>query len=138
MKPTECRGPTDELRHRPRVRTAPADDAAIAEVHNLGLSLIDIAVRYSAAILYAPRVVYEQEGKRNLGQFDPRRLGAQFVPHTTTYRATNLPIENLISSAYGVDRYQIVGAPNWPWPTFFMIEAKRDSEADAKLAAISL
>jgi uncharacterized protein (TIGR03435 family) len=39
--------------------------------------------------------------------------------------------------AYGVDWYQIAGAPKWPWPTFFMIEAKSDSEADAKLAALT-
>jgi len=64
-------------------------------------------------------------------------MGAQFVSNTTTFRATNWPIENLISQAYGVQRYQIVNAPNWPWPTFFMIEAKGDSEADAKLAALT-
>ena len=34
-------------------------------------------------------------------------------------------------------RYQIVDAPNWPYPTLFMIEAKGDSEADAKLAALT-
>jgi uncharacterized protein (TIGR03435 family) len=64
-------------------------------------------------------------------------MGAQFVSHSTTFRATNWPIENLISSAYGVYGYQIVGAPDWPWPTFFMIEAKGDSEADARLAALT-
>jgi len=65
-------------------------------------------------------------------------MSAQFAGHSTTYRATNWPIENLLSSAYGVDRYQIVGLPNWPWPTFFMIEAKGDSEADAKMAALTV
>ncbi len=59
------------------------------------------------------------------------------MSNTTTYRATNWPIENLISDAYGVMEYQIVGAPKWPWPTFFMVEAKGDSEADAKLAALT-
>jgi uncharacterized protein (TIGR03435 family) len=64
-------------------------------------------------------------------------MSGHFVGRTTTYRAANWPIENLINDAYGVDRYQIVGAPEWPWPTFFMIEAKGDSEADAKLAALT-
>ena len=64
-------------------------------------------------------------------------MGAQFVSHSTTFRATNWPIENLISNAYGVYGYQILGAPDWPWPTFFMIEAKGDSEADAKMAALT-
>jgi uncharacterized protein (TIGR03435 family) len=64
-------------------------------------------------------------------------MGGQFLSNSTTFRGTNLPIESLIGIAYGVDRYQIVNAPKWPWPTFFMIEAKGDSEADAKLAALT-
>jgi uncharacterized protein (TIGR03435 family) len=60
-----------------------------------------------------------------------------FVPHTTTFHASNSMIENLISMAYGVWDYQIVNDPKWPYPTFFMIEAKSDSQADAKLAALT-
>jgi len=60
-----------------------------------------------------------------------------FVPHTTAFHASNSMIENLISMAYGVWDYQIVNAPKWPYPTFFMIEAKSDSQADAKLAALT-
>jgi uncharacterized protein (TIGR03435 family) len=52
-------------------------------------------------------------------------------------RAINWTIENLISVAYGADQGQIVGVPKWPWPTVFVIEAKGDAEADAKLAALS-
>lgn len=64
-------------------------------------------------------------------------MSGQFVPHTTTLRVINWRIESLISYAYGVDEYQIVGAPKWPWPTMFVIEAKGDSEADAKMAALT-
>ena len=64
-------------------------------------------------------------------------MSGQFVPHTTMLRVINWRIENLISYAYGVDEYQIVGAPKWPWPTVFVIEAKGDSEADAKVAALT-
>ena len=64
-------------------------------------------------------------------------MSGQFVPHTTTLQAINWRIEYLISYAYGVDQYQIVGAPKWPWPTMFVIEAKGDSEADAKMAALT-
>jgi uncharacterized protein (TIGR03435 family) len=60
-----------------------------------------------------------------------------FVPHTTTLRAINWTIENLIGVAYGADQHQIVGVPKWPWPTVFVIEAKGDGEADAKLAALT-
>ena len=30
-----------------------------------------------------------------------------------------------------------MGLPNWPQPTMFVIEAKGDSEADAKMAALT-
>jgi uncharacterized protein (TIGR03435 family) len=64
-------------------------------------------------------------------------VSGHFVPHTTTLIVTNWSIENLISYAYGVDLYQIVGRPKWPWPTFFVIEARGDSEANAKMAALT-
>jgi hypothetical protein len=64
-------------------------------------------------------------------------MSGQFVPHTTMLRLINWRIESLISYAYGVDEYQIVGTPKWPWPTVFVIEAKGDSEADAKMAALT-
>jgi uncharacterized protein (TIGR03435 family) len=52
-------------------------------------------------------------------------------------RVINWRIESLIGYAYGADEYQIVGAPKWPWPTVFVIEAKGDSEADAKMVALT-
>jgi uncharacterized protein (TIGR03435 family) len=64
-------------------------------------------------------------------------MSGQFVPHTTMLRVINWRIENLISYAYGVDEYQIVGAPKWPRPTVFVIEAKGDNEADARMAALT-
>ena len=64
-------------------------------------------------------------------------MSGQFVPHTTMLRVINWRIESLISYAYGLDEYQIVGAPKWPWPTVFVIEAKGDGEEDAKMAALT-
>lgn len=60
-----------------------------------------------------------------------------FEPHTSTFRANNWDIENLITLAFGVARYQLAGVPKWPWPTMFVIEAKGDSEADAKMATLT-
>ena len=65
------------------------------------------------------------------------RVSGHFTPHAATLRAVNWSIENLISSAYGVDFYQIAGVPKWPWPTVFVVEAKGDSAADAKMAALT-
>jgi uncharacterized protein (TIGR03435 family) len=57
--------------------------------------------------------------------------------HTTTLRVNNWTIDNLIGMAYNVDHNQMIGLPNWPWPTVFVIEAKGDSEADAKMAKLN-
>jgi uncharacterized protein (TIGR03435 family) len=64
-------------------------------------------------------------------------MSGQFVPNTAMFRAINWSIENLISIAYGVDQFSIEGAPKWPWPTLFAIQAKGDREADAKMAALT-
>jgi uncharacterized protein (TIGR03435 family) len=97
-------------------------------------SSLPAAAPYVATMTFDVASVREN---KNLDMSAGYVMGAQWLPHTTTYRATNWPIESLISNAYGVLNYQIVGAPNWPWPTFFMIEAKSDSEADARLAALT-
>jgi uncharacterized protein (TIGR03435 family) len=63
-------------------------------------------------------------------------MSGSFVPHTTMLHLTNWTFENLVSYAYGVDMYQVVGSPHWPFPTVFVIEAKGDADADAKMAAL--
>jgi uncharacterized protein (TIGR03435 family) len=89
---------------------------------------------------YSASMTFDVASVRENKDIDPHAgftVSGHFVPHTTTFRATNWDIENLITLAYGVDRYQLVGVPKWPWPTMFMIEAKGDAEADAKLARLT-
>lgn len=64
-------------------------------------------------------------------------MSGRFMPHTAQLRIENWDIENLVSYAYGVDQNQTVGFPKWPYPTLFVIEAKGDPEADAKIAALN-
>jgi len=93
-----------------------------------------------ASAEYVPTMTFDVASVRENKDIDMHAgfiMSGRFVSNTATYRATNWPIENLISNAYGVMDYQIVGAPNWPYPTFFMIDAKGGSEADAKLAALT-
>jgi len=84
-------------------------------------------------------MTFDVASVREIKKMDMRAgpMIGRFVPNTATYRATNLPIEYLFSFAYGVDQYQIVGVPKWPFPTLFAIEAKGGSEADAKMAALA-
>lgn len=93
-----------------------------------------------ASAPYVPTMTFDVASVRENKNIDLNAgymIGAQFAPRTTTFRATNSPIENLISYAFGVKNYQIVGLPKWPYPTFFMIDAKGSSDADAKLAALT-
>ncbi len=64
-------------------------------------------------------------------------MGGRFPPNTTQLRALNWQLEDLIGVAYGLNRPEIVGAPRWPWPTVFVIDAKGDSNADAKMASLT-
>ena len=89
---------------------------------------------------YVPTMTFDVASVRENKNVDVNAgitMSGQFVPHTTMLRVINWEIENLISYAYGANGYQIVGAPKWPWPTMFVIEAKGDSEADAKMAALT-
>lgn len=65
-------------------------------------------------------------------------MGGYFVAHTATLHVVNWQIADLIELAFGVDRNQIVGTPNWPWPTLFVVEAKGNPQDDTKLAALPL
>lgn len=87
---------------------------------------------------YVATMTFDVASVRENKDVDPRAgvtVSGHFVAHTATFRAMNYSIENLISFAYGVDHFQIVGAPKWPFPTLFMVEAKGDSDADAKMAS---
>jgi len=89
---------------------------------------------------YVATMTFDVASVRENKDIDPQAgfiVSGRFVPHTTTFRAINLDIENLPSFAYGVDRYQIAGVPKWPPPTMFVIEAKGDDQANAKMATLS-
>ena len=115
---------------------------ALAARASLGQATVAATPTSSAteAAAYSASMTFDVASVRENKDIDLRAgftVGGQFVPHTTNFRATNWDIENLITFAYGVDRYQLLGVPKWPWPTMFMIEAKGDAEADAKLARLT-
>jgi uncharacterized protein (TIGR03435 family) len=61
-----------------------------------------------------------------------------FTAHTSTFRATNFQIENLISMAYGLNGYyQISGVPGSFQGAKFNVQAKADDAADQKLATLT-
>jgi len=57
-------------------------------------------------------------------------------PHSSRFEATNLPMKALLQIAYGFDA-PVVGAPDWTTNTFYIIKARSDDAADARLAKIT-
>jgi uncharacterized protein (TIGR03435 family) len=88
---------------------------------------------------YVPTMAFDVASVRENKDVDMRgfTMGGGFTPHTSTFRAMNWMIDSLIYTAYGVKSYQVVGAPSWPFPTLFMVEAKGDTDADAKMAGLN-
>src|SRR5262245_52561588 len=61
---------------------------------------------------YVPTMKFDVMSVRENKNLDPNAgitIGGRFAPNTTSFRAVNWDIENLISSAYGMQRDQIVG-----------------------------
>lgn len=89
---------------------------------------------------YVPTMTFDVASVRENKDVDLHTgmtVSGHFVGNTTALRLINWRIESLISYAYGANEYQVVGAPKWPFTTVFVIDAKSDSEADAKLATLS-
>ena len=88
---------------------------------------------------YVPTMTFDVASVRQV-----KVTGGSFVmgggwinPHSSMLQSQHSQIETLISLAYSIHRYQIAGLPDWPWPTMFDVEAKSDTEADAKLAKLN-
>jgi uncharacterized protein (TIGR03435 family) len=57
-------------------------------------------------------------------------------PHSSRFEATNLPIKALLQIAYGFEA-PVTGAPDWATNTFYVIQARSDEAADARLAKLT-
>jgi uncharacterized protein (TIGR03435 family) len=57
-------------------------------------------------------------------------------PDSSRFEATNLPIKTLLQIAYGFDA-PIIGAPDWVASSFYVIQARSDDAADARLAKLT-
>jgi len=114
--------------------------AAVVALAACGVAQTDAGSGAAGAAEYVPTMTFDVASVRENKSVDVNAgitMSGQFTPHTTNLRVINWRIESLISYAYGIDEYAVVGAPKWPWPTVFVIEAKGDSEADAKMAALT-
>lgn len=89
---------------------------------------------------YVPTMTFDVASVRpvKVANLSSISIGGGWIdPHTSMLRLQNSPLNNLLYIAYGIHTYEMVGLPDWPWPTLFTIEAKSDTDADEKLVKLS-
>jgi len=114
--------------------------ALLLTVASIALATSSSLAQTATPTTYVPTMTFDVASVRENKKADPQAgitMSNESSAHATNVRLINWNIENLISYAYGVDRAQIVGLPQWPWSTVFVIDAKGDSEAEAKMAALT-
>lgn len=97
------------------------------------------ALGVSAGTAYVPTMTFDVASVYQNKEADLRKgitMSGNFARHTTHLRLVNWRIESILDIAFGVDEWQVMSAPKWPYPTVFVVEGKGDADADAKLAAL--
>ena len=91
----------------------------------------------AGAAAYVPRMTFDVASVRVASETNFRvpMGGPGWTPHSTHVQWT-FTIGGILNMAYGVNSFQLTGVPNWT--TVFAIEAKGDTEADAKMAALPI
>jgi uncharacterized protein (TIGR03435 family) len=80
-------------------------------------------------------MTFEVASIRQRPPADSYIVSASFSPHSSSFRATNLNVANLLAFAYDVRWDQIQGLPDWP--TMFNLQAKSDNAVDQRLAQLT-
>jgi uncharacterized protein (TIGR03435 family) len=89
----------------------------------------------TATEAYVPTMTFDVASVRQSPEADSYRVGGSFARGSSTFRATNFDVMNLLGFAYGVRWDQVDGRPDWR--AMFNVEAKGDDAADEKLAKLS-
>jgi uncharacterized protein (TIGR03435 family) len=86
---------------------------------------------------YMPTMTFDVASVREAKEATSYMVSGWLDPHTSALRLENNTMQNLLTIAYEIDSYQIVGLPEWPYPAMFTIVAKSDHTIDEKLAKLS-
>jgi uncharacterized protein (TIGR03435 family) len=86
---------------------------------------------------YTPTLVFDVATIRLAPPPDANfHVSVSSPPHSSRFSASNLPIKALIQIAYGFDA-PVANAPDWCTNTLYVVEARSDEAADAKLANLT-
>jgi uncharacterized protein (TIGR03435 family) len=86
---------------------------------------------------YVPSLTFDIVSIHDSPPADSYSVGGSNSPHSSTVNLTNMNLQNLIGSAYGVNWDQIDGLPEWARRPMYNVQAKSDSSVDAKLAKLT-
>jgi uncharacterized protein (TIGR03435 family) len=84
---------------------------------------------------YVPTMTFDVASVRQSPEADSYMVSGSFTHRSSTFRATNFDIMNLLGFAYSVRWDQVVGRPDWR--AMFNVEAKGDDAEDERLAKLS-
>jgi uncharacterized protein (TIGR03435 family) len=88
---------------------------------------------------YVPSMTFDVSSVRESKPDLVAGFSVSFVnpAHSSVVRLSNNDVPNLLAMAYGIDRAQIVGLPDWTRGPVFNVEAKSDQSVDEQLAKLS-
>jgi len=109
----------------------------LTAVSCIGGSLIAQTDGAGATVTYQPTMTFDVASVHETAPSDSYNVMGSDDPHVSIVRFQNLRVFNLLTVAFGVQDYQLVGLPNWPPPAMFTVVAKSDAGMDAKLAKLS-
>ena len=99
------------------------------------------AAKSSAQTGYVPSMTFDVASIRESNPDPATGYSVSFMnpAHSSLVRLANNDVSNLLAIAYGINRPQIVGLPDWAgrFGPFFNIEAKSDASVDERLAKLS-
>ena len=104
-------------------------------------SLSGLCLRAQAPILeepnFKPTLTFDVATIRQAPPPDANfHVSVSSPPHSSRFDATNLPLKALLQIAYGFNA-PVSGAPDWATNTFYIISARSDEAADARLAKLT-
>jgi len=104
----------------------------------LGQSVVAPSAAIAPSVAYVPTMTFDVASVRESKQDPnlPHIVGGAFSPHSSNLRLENVQLYYLLTMAYGVNVYQLVGLPNWGW-TSFNVQAKSDAVTDQKMASLT-
>jgi uncharacterized protein (TIGR03435 family) len=85
---------------------------------------------------YVPTMTFDVASVRET-QLDPRGFaGMSFEPHAVTMKVSGAPLSMLLYLAYRIQPSEVSGLPGWAQSTMYSIQAKADSDTNAKYAKL--